>query len=80
MKLSSSAKNDMRTTSFWMGAIFVSGINMAYQDWLGKAGYIEQVQSHWLDLHWTVGACLAIFAMCMHVWMRIIDNEHDRKV
>lgn len=80
MKLSDAARNDMRTTSFWMGAIFVSGINMAFEDWLGKEAYIEEVRTHWLNLHWTVGAGFALFAIVMHVWMRIIDNEPRRKV
>lgn len=53
----------MQRTQFLLGMIAAGAFYMAYQDWLGQAEYKRQIDLHWLDLHWSVGAALMVFAI-----------------
>lgn len=59
------------TFSFWCGFLVNTGITMAHQDWYGLEGFIVYLQSHWIDLHWLVGASLAFVAVWIYMGRRL---------
>lgn len=63
---------------FWCGFATCTGLNMAWQDWMGKEAYLALVQDKWMDLHWMVGATMAVAA----IWFSgkvppIEEKEHE---
>lgn len=55
--------NEQRSLGWRGGVLFGVGSIMAFQDWLGLDGYIQHLQSHWINLHWGVGVFMAFLGL-----------------
>lgn len=72
--------NSPTLNGFVAGMYFSSGMTMAHQDWHGLAEYKEYLDEKWVDLHWGVGATIAIIAFMFFVLQTARFARYNRKL
>ncbi len=60
---------------FWCGFATYAGLNMAWQDWMGKEAYLALVRDEWMDLHWMVGVTIALVAIWFSGQIPVSETE-----
>ena len=60
---------------FVCGMVAMAGVNMMRQDWYGLEGYIALCRIAWTDLHWTVGAAIALAAIIASAFGRAVETQ-----
>lgn len=62
--------------SFSYGMIAMLGFTMLHQDWMGREKYLEYVQHHWINLHWSIGAIAIVLAVCAAIGNALASEDN----
>ena len=69
--------------SYWSGMATAFAMSCAFQDFLGKDGYLEVIQKGWVDYGpymWIVWVVLAFIATSTHLYIKSLINEAAKEI
>jgi hypothetical protein len=71
----------IKIKSFWHGAISYWALNSLHQDILGKEGYIQKVQTNWIDSMITIPlAIIVIIFVAVDLYAKYKIKALDCKI